>query len=102
LNEDVGALDDAGVDAAVPEDDVAVAPKLKAGVLELKLGAADEALAFAVVLGVVPEEEGPKAKAALPEPEPVPVAGSVFAAPEPKEKADEEAEEEAPPKPPGF
>ena len=80
MKEYVGALEDAGVDAAVPED-LAVAPKLKVGVLELKLGAAVEARAFAVVLGVVPEEEAPKARAALPEPEPVPVAGSVSAAP---------------------
>ena len=97
LNEDVGALDDAGVDASVPDADVAVAPKLKAGVLELKLGAAADAVAFAVVLDEVPAAEDPKEKAALP----VPVAVSVLAAL--KEKAEEEADEEAPPpKPPGF
>ena len=97
MNEDVGALDDAGVDASVPDADVAVAPKLKAGVLELKLGAAADAVAFAVVLDEVPEAEDPKEKAALP----VPVAVSVLAAL--KEKAEEEADEEAPPpKPPGF
>ncbi len=51
MKEYVGALEDAGVDAAFPED-VAVAPNLKAGVLELKLGAADESLALAVVTRV--------------------------------------------------
>ena len=98
MDEDVGALDDAGADASVPDADVAVAPKVKAGVLELKLGAAADALAFAVVLDEVPAAEDPKEKAALP----VPVAASVLAAPAPKEKAEEEAEEEAPPKPPGV